>query len=115
MGLLCATVGGNTSPLISILKRQLFTKVSRKGVLPFTRRGRSWGVGLLNREGSVSAGGAPGSCKQGKERWWSVVRLMVLKAPSREAGTAGVEPGAESSRPGFVITLPTQALQQGLW
>lgn len=33
---------GNTSPLISILKRQLFTKVSRKGVLPFTRRGSGW-------------------------------------------------------------------------
>lgn len=39
---LCHIAEGSTSPLISILKRQQFTKVSRKGVLPFTRRGRAW-------------------------------------------------------------------------
>lgn len=67
-------------------------------------------VGLLNREGSVSAGGAPGSCKQGKEKWWSLAGLMDLKGPSTEAGMPGVEPGADYSRPGFGTMLLSQAL-----
>lgn len=62
-GLLHVIAGVSTHPFISMLKRQLCTKVSRKGILSFTRSEGKVALGSLTgpQEGSVSARSAPGS------------------------------------------------------